>query len=230
MALTNNDVQRFVTINSVLYRNGYKDPLRAFVIAQTIHETGNFTSPLYLSGSNNLTGIKYAANSPYQSGAHGAYATYSSLDNWAKDLARIISRKGSAGIPANAQTITQYAHLLKANKYYGATESAYLSGLNQALRQVSQLVNAYNGVANNLAAGKIPKQNPSITRPMTKEELIQNRLDNHQPLLDVGPFGIPINNSNNTPGTEIGIFDWMKANPVKTTLGALFLAALLFKR
>ena len=145
----NKRLQVYRWLIDILFRAGYPTILRGYVIAQVLHETGNLTSRLATTGTNNITGIKYTKNSPYQSGKSGAYATYKTYEDWAKDLKRILLFK--PGTPYNATTITDYVNRLKLNRYFEDSAANYLKGLNNWAIKNNQAINWSKGVHKDMA-------------------------------------------------------------------------------
>ena len=59
----------------LLFWNSYKS---SYVTAQAMHETGNFTSPIFKE-NNNLFGIKKSREGKYQTGVNRGHATYKNV-------------------------------------------------------------------------------------------------------------------------------------------------------
>lgn len=115
---------------------GLPDALARLMLAQSKHETGNYTSNLFRK-YNNAFGYSYSG-SQYQIAAGSnadnglPIAAYSSIEDSARELVDYIYRRRAAGQFPALDTITtpeQYAALLKKVGYYGDTETNYLQGL-----------------------------------------------------------------------------------------------------
>jgi uncharacterized FlgJ-related protein len=114
---------------------GLPDTLAQLVVAQSEHESGNYTSDVFVNTGGNAFGYKYSG-SKYQHGDYNGYAKYLSLDDSTAEVVDYIYRMVADGsFPADLSTITspdQYATLLqnaKPGPYYGDTEANYSAGL-----------------------------------------------------------------------------------------------------
>lgn len=122
--------------------------LRTYIIAQLMLESDWMTSNA-ANTDNNYSGIKWI-NKPYQDATKGItaadgghYAHFSSIDKFLKDYKRILSLKGSAGRPIDAQTASQFGDALRANHYF--TDPNYHLKFNAALRKVTNAIKYNTG-------------------------------------------------------------------------------------
>lgn len=115
---------------------GLPETLALLVVAQSKHESGNYTSNLFRS-YNNAFGYSYSG-SRYQSAAgtkadNGLpIAAYNNVEDSTKEIVDYIYRRRNSGQFPALDTITtpeQYAALLKQVGYYGDTQSNYTRGL-----------------------------------------------------------------------------------------------------
>jgi len=123
-------------------RQGIPALLAGFITAQAAHETGGFTSAVFIS-CNNCFGYDYIGQSTAAGPCsnHSPYAAYSSIEQSADELIAWIGRRQDDGIfPADLNSITnsdQYAQLLKDAGYYGDSVSNYAAGIRAWLNSLS---------------------------------------------------------------------------------------------
>lgn len=109
--------------------------LLPYIVAQAKHETGNFTSVLYLE-DNNMFGMKNGSIlSEWElpgrlSPDGGRYAKYASDLDSVKDLLQWFEWKK---FPVSVAGVDQYASELKSRGYFGDTLANYTSGLKRFL-------------------------------------------------------------------------------------------------
>jgi hypothetical protein len=113
-------------------RIGVNQQLIPILISQVAHETGGFKSKGLLT-RNNASGIIWA-NSPNQLNASKGdplpeddryyYANFDTLQDWANDYIRILSRGGDQA-PIKQKNVTDFVAALKKNKYFSADQSIY---------------------------------------------------------------------------------------------------------
>lgn len=134
----------WTTVSNYLRAAGFPERVIDWATAQVMLETNNLKSRVS-KDDNNLSGIKYNKHGVPQTpgrlspeGDH--YAHYSSPTDWGRDFKRVLSlrnvhTKNSTGGPAaiDAGSVEDYAHRLKVNGYYGASEYDYLRILKQLL-------------------------------------------------------------------------------------------------
>ena len=117
---------------------GVPSTLADLMVAQSKHESGDYSSHIFIS-DNNAFGYSYVAGSPWQIGPGivadngqpvGKYAT---IEDSTSEIVDWIYRRVHEGkFPANLNDIDtpeRYAQLLKAAGYYGDTIENYLEGL-----------------------------------------------------------------------------------------------------
>lgn len=120
-----------------VYNPGVTDTLASILVAQSRHETGDYTSKFFRV-NNNAFGYARYAGSPYQVGAGDIadnkqpIASYNSIEDSTKEVIDWIYRRfrrGQFPDPASIKTVEQYAEALKEANYYGDSLSNYLAGL-----------------------------------------------------------------------------------------------------
>lgn len=132
----------FNIIKSTAVTEGMPLQLATLVAAQAAHETGNFTSNVFLQ-CNNCFGYKYVNGTSLQDGACNKspegndYAHYADIEHSVKEICGWIKRRLNEGrFPTltTIQTPLQYASLLKNCGYYGDTEANYTAGIANGLK------------------------------------------------------------------------------------------------
>jgi len=128
---------------------GLPNTLAALLVAQSQHETGNFTSNFFRNDNNGF-GYSYFPGSIYQVGAGSIadngqpIAKYASIEDSTKELIDWIYRRVKDGkFPANLATITepeQYAALLRNAGYYTDKLETYTNGLKYYFTRVLEII------------------------------------------------------------------------------------------
>lgn len=113
---------------SLLLKNGFNVNLAKWAMAQAAHETGNFTSNIFIL-NNNCYGMKYAGQSTAL-GEKNGYAYYNNIEESAIDLIKWYTRRRNniLSLPLYISNITDYVKFLKNNRYFEADETEYLNG------------------------------------------------------------------------------------------------------
>ena len=132
--ITANQVQQTTLLDTaghmlgLIRAAGIKPPADLFCLFQMYHETGGFTSALFLHY--NACGIKFANKSGASQGPGSNYYAY--FTSWEPYMAtyKKILEKGAN--PLGAETLEDFAHRLKLNGYYEVSEADYLAGLLRA--------------------------------------------------------------------------------------------------
>jgi hypothetical protein len=107
---------------------GLPIPLSLLVVAQSKHESNNYTSAIFLD-CNNTFGYK-AVRSSCQ--LHADYQNYQDIEASTTEIVNWIYRRLNEGNFPPLESITtpeQYAQLLKNNGYYGDSVTNYTAGL-----------------------------------------------------------------------------------------------------
>jgi hypothetical protein len=114
-----------------------------FIISKMILETNWFLSKAFHL-NNNPGGITWNSNYLKRAGCSigrkrpasegGNYVNFINLDTGVKDYIRIISAK--PGEPIKATSPTDFAHRLKINGYYKATEESYTNTINSVYNRL----------------------------------------------------------------------------------------------
>lgn len=124
-------------------RQGMPVNLAFLIVAQSKHETANYTSNVFKT-CKNAFGYKYVGQSLALSACTDSpegnkYAKYASVQDSTKEICAWIRRRQNEGkFPANLATISnpaQYAQLLKNSGYYGDPVSVYTKGLTTWLKE-----------------------------------------------------------------------------------------------
>lgn len=109
-----------------------------FMVAQSAHESADWTSPVFLSCNNGFgykyVGQKLAISACTNAPEGGAYAKYASFEDSVKDVAGWIMRRKDKF--ANVQTIDDYSLALQQNGYYGDTLAKYTAALRRHYAQI----------------------------------------------------------------------------------------------
>lgn len=135
--------------NRCIYR-GLPPLLSSFVTAQSAHETGGWTSAVFID-CNACFGYKWIGQSTAAGPCllHPAYAAYNSIEQSTDEIVNWIFRRQRDGsFPQNLNSITtsdQYATLLKNAGYFEDTLSVYMNGLRNWLSQLNLSVRAAQG-------------------------------------------------------------------------------------
>lgn len=109
--------------------DGIPGPLALLIVAQSKHESGNYTSPVFASCNNSFGYTTTGSNS---CDGHGDYKLYNSIEDSTHDVTGWIYRRLNEGnFPALATITdpTQYATLLHDNGYYTDSIYNYAKGL-----------------------------------------------------------------------------------------------------
>jgi hypothetical protein len=124
-------IDTYRNIAQMLSTNGVPMPAAEYAAAAVAHETADFTSRVS-ARDKNYSGIKFI-NKPYQKATKGSpapeggnYAHYDGGLGWAKDYSRILHLK--PGEPYKANSLADFVHRLKMNKYFTDDEANYLRG------------------------------------------------------------------------------------------------------
>ena len=116
---------------------GFNDTTAKLLVAQSAHETGNWTSNAFRKHNNGF-GYMYLKGSKWQTGSRGLIADnklpvadYKSLADSTNEVVDWLKRRQNEGKfkIEELNTPEKYAKALKDNKYYGAAYSIYLGGM-----------------------------------------------------------------------------------------------------
>jgi len=116
---------------------------KSYAVSQLIHETGNPELDSEVSrNNNNYSGITWNKNfpdewkgTPRPDSEGGNYVKFPTVDDWAREHAKLLKKDKGAGAPADATSIEDYAHRLKVNGYYKDPESVYAKSLKRIQAQ-----------------------------------------------------------------------------------------------
>ena len=122
---------------------GLNDSTAKIIVAQSAHETGNWTSNAFKKHNNGF-GYMYLKGSKWQTGNKGLIADnnapvadYKNLADSTNELIDWLKRREKEG-KFNIQELTtpeKYAKALKDNSYYGAAYSTYVGGIVSGLKK-----------------------------------------------------------------------------------------------
>lgn len=159
-ATTIGDASSNAATDQVIYNEAIAQGVPANVainiVAQARHESGNYTSPLYLN-YNNAFGYGYstsALNNPYQSGpATGPYAAYATLTDSVDNLVAWLTWHINNGDFAWTDLVdaANYATSIRSVGYYTDLLNNYVSGMQTAL----QAINIDPGTAQAIGTGSV---------------------------------------------------------------------------
>lgn len=123
-----NSMNKGLEIYSLVKMFGLTDTLAKFAAAQAAHETGGYTSSIFLN-NNNAFGMKYAGQ-VNATGEKNGYAYYPNINASVADFCAwwIRKRSNPLSFPLIVTSIESYVKFLKNNNYFEATEAAYLKG------------------------------------------------------------------------------------------------------
>lgn len=140
-------------IYSKAYSDGMPALLSSFIVFQAAHETGGFSSNVFLT-CNNINGYKWVGQStalgPCVASPEGDYyAKYATIEDSVHEQVLWIKRRQSEGkFPADLNSITsvdQYALLLKNSGWYGDSLANYTAGLYYWMDKLSNLITSAAG-------------------------------------------------------------------------------------
>ena len=123
-----------------MLKAGIPKRIFAYTLAQILHETNDFKSPLATRGWN-WSGIKYSkwAHDNVDAFNDKGYAGYRTLDGWATDYYRILNL--APGHPFAATTAQEFLDGLYSNKYFTAPKDTYGAALNRKLKIANAFIN-----------------------------------------------------------------------------------------
>lgn len=135
----------FTEIENIAKVDGMPDALALLIAAQAAHETGNFTSRVFIEdlncfGYKRFPGARYQESNGRVSPEGNSYAKYDSIANSVHEITAWIRRRITEGrFPrlSEVTTAAEYAQALKDCGYYGDTEQHYQHGLEAALERYS---------------------------------------------------------------------------------------------
>jgi len=121
-------------ISRVLKAQGLESSMIRLLQAQAIHETGNFTSRLFLE-NNNVFGMKIPSIRKTLNIAPGnqQFSKFASVDDSIKDMLFYLDH---FSIPLDLADPFLYAQILKDKNYYEDPVEIYFKGLSNGLRIV----------------------------------------------------------------------------------------------
>lgn len=111
-------------IYTYLIELGFNVAQAKIILAQTAHETGNFTSKIFKE-NHNLFGMKYAGQALALGSKYG-HAYYRDFFESIKDFARYYKRHKYLPVYSS---IAQYIEALKKEKYFEADQKEYEKGV-----------------------------------------------------------------------------------------------------
>lgn len=133
------DVQKPIAtkVDEALTDNGLPGDKKEFVMAQLRHETGKPDLDYNVSrANNNVSGITWNDDFPDEwkgttrpPDEGGNYVHFPTYNDWAKEQIKLLKKDSGAGAPLDASTVEEYAHRLKKNGFYKASESEYANGM-----------------------------------------------------------------------------------------------------
>jgi len=138
--MTNNQISAL--IHATALQDGMPETLAALIVAQSKHETDDYTSHAFLK-NNNCFGYKYVPGAKWQIGAgitsseKDPYAAYRDITDSVHELTDWIKRRQfGKKFPTDLNEIKNpddYATLLKSCGYFGDSTQHYITGLSHFL-------------------------------------------------------------------------------------------------
>lgn len=127
-------MSKAVTVESLLLKNGLRPDIASYATAQAAHETGNFTSYIFLM-NNNCYGMKYAGQLTAQ-GEKNGYAYYDTLENCIVDYVAWFNlhRSVTFPVPYYITSLSDFVSFLKGQSYFEDTTENYLKGCSWFLK------------------------------------------------------------------------------------------------
>jgi len=141
-----------VDYKSIIYNAGLQklkalgfpnaDSLAKYMVAQSQHETANYTSNVFKK-NNNAFGYKRYNGSAYQLGSGlrstegDSYAAYGSVQDSAYEIAAWLGRRKTAFV--GVASVEQYVSAMKKAGYFGDKESNYLAGVKKYFASLGTL-------------------------------------------------------------------------------------------
>lgn len=110
-------------IYRLLLGAGFQEKFAQWITAQAAHETGNFTSYIYLNNLNAF-GMKFMGQKTAQ-GEKNGYAYYENFAGSVADYRRLFKSYGFVSVG----TVENYIKFLKSRKYFEASEQDYLTAV-----------------------------------------------------------------------------------------------------
>jgi|WetSurMetagenome_2_1015567.scaffolds.fasta_scaffold289973_3 uncharacterized FlgJ-related protein len=114
---------------------GFERECANLVVAQARHETGNYTSKVYIQNKN-CFGMRPAhkrTTTRIQTEKETDYAVYETIENSVHDLAYWFSYNG---LPKDYRTVEDYAEAIRSKGYFEASLNEYENGMNAALKKL----------------------------------------------------------------------------------------------
>lgn len=144
---------KLASIYGTLQSLGYSDEKIRWMLAQILHETGQFSARSQVAAlNNNYSGIKWI-NKPYQKASKGSpvppsersardlptnyYAKFASLADWAADYVRILNIRSK---PIQAGSLDEFLERLAANGYYDSRSATARNNYTRAVKKFHSLL------------------------------------------------------------------------------------------
>jgi flagellum-specific peptidoglycan hydrolase FlgJ len=116
---------------------GFSAKQSSYLVAQAAHETGNFTSPVFLA-NNNFFGMRHPSQRrTLSTGSNLGHAKYKQLQDSVNDFRMYWD---CFGYPSEFRSIPEYVDHLKAKGYFTDSRDNYLRGVTHFYKLY------YNGV------------------------------------------------------------------------------------
>lgn len=126
-------------IQKIVAGNGYSSSMARMIAAVARHESGNYTSPLFLNHKN-FFGMKAAKKRPHHQDyvAQGSlgYAGFNSPSNSVRDFIMYLDY---VGYPRHFDSVSDLVKTMKGHGYFEADLSEYINGVQRALPKVAVL-------------------------------------------------------------------------------------------
>ena len=118
----------------ILKKQGLEPAMSRLLVAQAIHETGNFNSRLFLQ-ENNAFGMKVPSirKTLNVNPKQGQFSTFLSVEDSVKDMLLYLDH---FNIPLNVENPFIYAKILKSKNYFEDDTEIYFKGLVNGLQLI----------------------------------------------------------------------------------------------
>jgi flagellum-specific peptidoglycan hydrolase FlgJ len=116
-------------VYELLIEYGFNFKQAQYITAQAAHETGNFSSKIFLENKN-LFGYKYIGQKNAK-GEKNGHANYESIEHSIQDYKVYYTARK---YPSLFSSVVEFVKTLKRNNYFEAPEKEYLKGIKHFLR------------------------------------------------------------------------------------------------
>lgn len=117
-----------------LWNNGISIDLSYIILAQFKHETGGFTSNIFIEG-NNMSGMKHpSVRKTLSLGTHRKHAKYASVEDCILDYVYYLEARK---LPTHEVSVKKYLKLLKNKGYFEDDFNSYYKGVRNYYKEIN---------------------------------------------------------------------------------------------